>query len=144
MAILWQILSVVLATGTLTCITGFAQENRTQNNERVPHGEVPELIHTRYGKFGNIPNTDFDKIDVKSFQRLAETEGIQFEMASKQHGDIQDWLIVKARENRENQVTGSNDGLDSLPIGNISQQCYNDLMRFYTDREWLQTYAARS
>ena len=141
MALLRHLLSVVLVTATFV---GNRADVALDNTKiQIPHRVLPELLHTRYGKVDDIPNIDYGKIDAELFRKIAESEGKNLDLASK-HGDIRDWLILKARENRESRVIGSNDGFDTTPIGNISQKCYNDLMRYYTDLEGLQPYATRS
>ena len=141
MALLRFILSVVLASATFNNIPVFAQETW---KVKIPQRAVPELYHTQYHDVGHISSTDYEKIDSEFLRKIAESEGTPLELASKQHGDIRDWLIEKAREYKGNQVKATIGGFAATPLGNISQQCYDDVMKFFTDLESLQPYAMKS
>ena len=143
MALLRLILGVVIATATFNNIPVFAQETW---EVKIPQRAVHELYHTQYHDVdvGHISSTEYEKIDSEFLRKIAESEGTPLELASKQHGDIRDWLIEKAREYKGNQVTATIDDFAATPLGNISQQCYDDVMKFFTDLESLQPYAMKS
>ena len=140
MAFLWHKLSVVLAIVAFTNSV-FAQET---TNLKIAQHAVHKLYNNRYADVVHISSIDYDKIDSELLHQLAKGEGTPFKIASEQHGDLRHWLIKKAMEYKENQVKGTFHSFAETPLGNISQQCFDDVMKFFSDVELLQPYAMKS
>ena len=76
----------------------------------------------------------------KYFDNPSEVSG------SNPIGDIREWLSVKAKEHRDNEVLFKTraDGLAETPLGDISQQCYDDIVTFFADLDESKLYAVKS
>ena len=136
-----QIMRAVIATAALFIGIVSAKQNGPGLAVEYSFKTVPYIANGLY--FPNVDvNFDTDKIDSNSLKDLASKNGLEGSPADwGRQGDIRDWLLVKSREHVEHKPV---DGLADTPLGDISQQCYEDVMRFFTDFDATQKYALKS
>ncbi len=122
-----KILLVALVTVAILTISISAQQTKTGHGEEVAQKILPKYADGLY-----FDNPDVSTIDNKFLKEFADLD--------RQYG--RDWLFAAGSKSRQHEAVVN--GLAETPLGNISQQCYDDVSKFTTDIQALQTYALKS
>ena len=141
MAVFYQIQSLQIACFILLHITSSScikaspipDENPSQRN-------IPGIYQGRYINAHFVDGADFSKIDATSLKKLANLEG----NAQNKSRDIREWLVTKIKEQKEAETNVTNVEFSTTLIGNISQDCYYDVITLVSDFETYQPYALKS
>ncbi len=140
------ILLVALATVVmLTISVSAAQQTKTDHGGvELPQKTLPKFADGLYFHNPDV-SLDYSTIDNKFLKEFMKSHDLEISKADLDRQYGRNWPFAAAT--KASQYMAENKGVDGLvdtPLGDISQQCSDDVMTFFTDFEALQTYALKS